>query len=76
MAMGSAHEPDWRPSGTAPAAPFLLMLQGPPQRAIIVGMNEQGVALASRIQETRYSKIELSGYFDDRDPSRLYRDRK
>jgi putative colanic acid biosynthesis UDP-glucose lipid carrier transferase len=54
------------------AAPFLLMLQGPPQRAIIVGMNEQGVALASRIQQTRYSKIELSGYFDDRDPSRLY----
>lgn len=54
------------------AAPFLLMLQGPPQRAIIVGMNEQGVALASRIQQTRYSKIELSGYFDDRNPSRLY----
>jgi putative colanic acid biosynthesis UDP-glucose lipid carrier transferase len=54
------------------AAPFLLMLQGPPQRAIIVGMNEQGVALASRIQQTRYSKIELSGYFDDRNPGRLY----
>ncbi len=54
------------------AAPFLLMLQGPPQRAIIVGMNEQGVALASRIRETRYSKIELSGYFDDRNPGRLY----
>jgi putative colanic acid biosynthesis UDP-glucose lipid carrier transferase len=54
------------------AAPFLLMLQGPTQRAIIVGMNEQGVALASRIQQTRYSKIELSGYFDDRNPSRLY----
>ena len=54
------------------AAPFLLMLQGPPQRAIIVGMNEQGVALASRIQQTRYSRIELSGYFDDRAPSRLY----
>ena len=45
------------------AAPYLLMLQGPPQRAIIVGMNEQGVALASRIHETRYSKIELSGLF-------------
>jgi putative colanic acid biosynthesis UDP-glucose lipid carrier transferase len=54
------------------AAPYLLMLQGPTQRAIIVGMNEQGVALASRIQQTRYSKIELSGYFDDRSPSRLY----
>ncbi|WP_371128757.1 undecaprenyl-phosphate glucose phosphotransferase [Nitrosospira sp. Nl5] len=52
-------------------APYLLMLQGPPHRAIIVGMNEQGVTLASRIHETRYSKIELSGFFDDRDQSRL-----
>jgi putative colanic acid biosysnthesis UDP-glucose lipid carrier transferase len=26
-------------------APFLVQLQGPPRRAIIVGMNEQGVAL-------------------------------
>lgn len=53
------------------AAPYLLMLQGPSQRAIIVGMNEQGVALADRIQEARYSKIELSGFFDDRNQSRL-----
>ncbi len=53
-------------------ARYLLMLQGPPQRAIIVGMNEQGVTLASRIHETRYSKIELSGFFDDRDQSRLH----
>ncbi len=53
------------------AAPYLLMLQEP-QRAIIVGLNEQGAALASRIQETRYSKIELSGFFDDRDRGRLH----
>ncbi|WP_418304119.1 undecaprenyl-phosphate glucose phosphotransferase [Nitrosospira lacus] len=52
-------------------APYLLMLQGPPQRAIIVGMNDQGAALAGRIHETRYSKIELSGFFDDRSPNRL-----
>ena len=52
-------------------APYLLMLQGPPQRAIIVGMNEQGAALASRIHETRYSKIQLSGFFDDRSLGRL-----
>ena len=54
-------------------APYLLLLQGPPQRAIIVGMNEQGVTLASRIHETRYSKIELSGFFDDRNENRLPR---
>lgn len=53
------------------AAPYLLMLQGPPQRAIIVGMNEQGAAFASRIHETRYSNMELSGFFDDRNESRL-----
>jgi putative colanic acid biosynthesis UDP-glucose lipid carrier transferase len=53
------------------AAPYLLMLQGPAQRAIIVGMNEQGIALAGRIRETRYSRIELSGFFDDRNPDRL-----
>jgi putative colanic acid biosynthesis UDP-glucose lipid carrier transferase len=53
------------------AAPYLLMLQGPPQLAVIVGMNEQGVTLARRIKETRYSKIELSGFFDDRNESRL-----
>ena len=53
------------------SAPYLLKLQGPQQRAIIVGMNEQGTALASRISETRYSKIELSGFFDDREQTRL-----
>jgi len=52
-------------------APYLLLLQGPAQRAIIVGMNEQGVALAHRIGETPYSRIELSGFFDDRDQQRL-----
>jgi len=53
------------------AAPFLVSLQGPPQRAIIVGMNEQGVALASRVGETPYSRIEFAGFFDDRDLNRL-----
>jgi len=52
-------------------APYLVSLQGPPQRAIIVGMNEQGVALASRVGETPYSRIEFYGFFDDRDLNRL-----
>jgi putative colanic acid biosynthesis UDP-glucose lipid carrier transferase len=51
-------------------APYLLMLQGAAQRAIIVGMNEQGIALASRIRETPYARIELCGFFDDRDQER------
>jgi len=53
------------------AAPLLVQLQGPPRRAIIVGMNEQGVALASRVEDTPYSRIEFAGFFDDRDLERL-----
>ena len=53
------------------AAPWLMRLQGPMQRAIIVGMNEQGSALASRIRETPYSRIDLLGFIDSRDPQRL-----
>lgn len=53
------------------AAPFLLAMQGPQQHAIIVGMNEQGLALAKRIGEESYSGIKLSGFFDDREQGRL-----
>ena len=53
------------------AAPYLMKLQGPPQRAIIVGLNEQGMALASRFESTSFSGIELSGFFDDRERNRL-----
>jgi putative colanic acid biosysnthesis UDP-glucose lipid carrier transferase len=53
------------------SAKYLVRLQGAPRRAIIVGMNEQGVALARRVGETPYSRIEFTGFFDDRDLSRL-----
>ena len=53
------------------AAPLLVRLQGRPRRAIIVGMNEQGVALAHRVGETPYTRIELYGFFDDRTLDRL-----
>ena len=53
------------------SAPFLITRQGPPRRAIIVGMNEQGVALAGRVGETPYSRIEFTGFFDDRNLKRL-----
>ncbi|WP_300320255.1 undecaprenyl-phosphate glucose phosphotransferase [Accumulibacter sp.] len=53
------------------AAPYVLLLQGPPQRAVIVGMNEPGVALANRIRQTPYSRIELAGFFDGREVGRL-----
>ncbi|KQP21174.1 undecaprenyl-phosphate glucose phosphotransferase [Pseudorhodoferax sp. Leaf265] len=53
------------------AAPAILALRGPPRKAVIVGMNTQGVALARRIRETPYSQIEVSGFFDDRELHRL-----
>lgn len=51
-------------------APTLLRLQGPPKRAIIVGMNAPGLALAARINSARYSRIELTGFVDSRSNQR------
>lgn len=53
------------------AAPLLLRLQGPRQRAIIVGMNEQGLALGNKIAEASYSRIELVGFVDSRSSERI-----
>jgi putative colanic acid biosynthesis UDP-glucose lipid carrier transferase len=53
------------------AAPKLLELQGPKQRAIVVGMNVQGLALASRISDSTFSWIELVGFVDSRQVDRL-----
>jgi len=53
------------------AAPWLVRMQGPMQRAIIVGMNEQGAALAARIHQAPFSRIELLGFVDSRETSRL-----
>jgi putative colanic acid biosysnthesis UDP-glucose lipid carrier transferase len=54
------------------AAPHLVRLQGPPLRAVVVGMNEQGASLADRITSAPYAGIELVGFFDDRTPERVY----
>ena len=53
------------------AAPMLLKLQGPRKRAIIVGMNEQGLALAAKIKDSPYARIDLTGFVDSRSPDRL-----
>ena len=52
-------------------APSLLKLQGPPQRAVIVGMNDQGLALAQKIKAAPFLHMELTGFVDSRDVSRL-----
>ncbi len=56
------------------AAPAILKLQGPPQRALIVGMNAQGLAFARKIRSSRYSRIELAGFIDSRSLDRLQPD--
>ncbi|EYC51958.1 UDP-phosphate glucose phosphotransferase [Hylemonella gracilis str. Niagara R] len=52
-------------------APAVLRLQGPPQRALIVGMNAQGLDFAEKIKRSRYSRIELAGFVDSRGVERL-----
>ena len=52
-------------------APYLLDLQGPKQRAVIVGMNDQGLALADKLGSAKYSQIALCGFIDSRSVSRL-----
>ncbi|NPC57297.1 undecaprenyl-phosphate glucose phosphotransferase [Caenimonas soli] len=54
------------------AAPHLVRLQGPPLRAVVVGMNEQGCSLADRLAAASYAGIELVGFFDDRTPDRQH----
>jgi putative colanic acid biosynthesis UDP-glucose lipid carrier transferase len=55
-------------------APWLQRLQGAPLRAVVVGLNTQGRALASRLRQGTQAGITLVGCFDDRDASRLSTD--
>jgi putative colanic acid biosysnthesis UDP-glucose lipid carrier transferase len=48
------------------SAPYLLKMQGPMQRAVIVGINPQGIALAAKMQASRFSRVELIGFIDSR----------
>ena len=40
------------------------------QRCVIVGMNDQGIALANRIHHNPYTDLSLAGFFDDRSVAR------
>jgi len=52
-------------------APAIIKLQGPIKRAVIAGMNEQGVALALRLEDSHYNATKLIGFFEDRSLERL-----
>ena len=60
--------------GLRASAPLILKLQGPQKRAIVVGMNEQGVAIAESLSQTIYNTTVCNGFFDDRKPERLLND--
>ena len=51
-------------------APQLIRMQGALPRAVIVGMNPQGEALASGITLSEYAGIKLLGFIDDRGDER------
>jgi len=53
------------------AAPHILNLQGERRRAIVAGLNAQGIELAQRLAADPYSRIRVMGFFDDRDASRV-----
>ena len=52
------------------ASSRLLKMQGSLRGAVIVGMNNQGVSLAKNISSSRYSDIDMLGFFDDRSEDR------
>ena len=53
------------------AAPKIIELQGQNRRAIVAGMNEQGIELARRLATDPYSRVRVLGFFDDREPARV-----
>ncbi len=53
------------------AAPTVLALDGGLRPAVIVGMNEHGIALARQTHSSPYSRVKLQGFFDDRTDGRL-----
>lgn len=52
-------------------APWVLVAGGYTKRAVIVGMNGQGIALASQLDVDTYCGTRVLGFFDDRQRERL-----
>ena len=66
----------WAAPSSQIGAHFLLrwtapMTRGRAKRAVLAGMNEQGIALAQGLRRDVYSNIQLVGCFDDRSHNRL-----
>lgn len=46
--------------------PSIVRLQGAPKRAVVAGINEQGIELARRLGKGLYTRLVMVGFFDDR----------
>ena len=53
------------------AAPAIIKLQGAEKRAVIVGVNNQGIGIAQRIERSPLLAMRVVGFFDDRSAARL-----
>lgn len=53
------------------AAPAIIRLQGAEKRAVIVGMNPQGIEIARTIERNPLLAMRVAGFFDDRAKQRL-----
>jgi putative colanic acid biosynthesis UDP-glucose lipid carrier transferase len=52
-------------------APKVIELQGPYRRAIVAGLNVQGLELGERLSHDPYSRVRVVGFFDDRGAQRI-----
>ncbi len=53
------------------AAPAIIKLQGVEKRAVIVGLNNQGIGIAQKIEQNPLLAMRIVGFFDDRSVNRL-----
>ena len=51
--------------------PTIVRLQGAPKRAVVAGVNEQGIELARRLGSGLYTRLLMVGFFDDRADKRV-----
>lgn len=56
------------------AAPLIIKLQGEHRRAVVAGMNVQGIELVRRLNIDPYSRVQVVGFFDDRSTERINQD--
>ncbi len=51
-------------------SPAILEWQGPMKNAVVVGLNEQGLALANSLLNDTYNRANVLGFFEDRSAER------